>query len=176
MEDPDEKAAFLFELFPEESLASIYSTLLNNNCDIDESIKSILDKDNPLSEPDQDSKDESVFDQLINGFPDVEIEAIEAFLSTQDESADLETILKEFTKQTSAPVSPSFKSTRDRNLKMKLSDFTAVLKTSSEENFENRLKTNSRGRGSDNEAFIFTCINLAFKHFIIVFSFGGGGL
>ena len=95
--DPDDKAAFLLELFPEESLEFIYSTLLSNNCDLDESIKVILGNDYEL---DQDFlvESESPFDHLINTFPDVEIEAIEAFLLTQDESVDLETILKEFMK------------------------------------------------------------------------------
>lgn len=154
MEDPDEKAAFLFELFPEEPLEFIYNTLLNNNCDLDESIKVILEKDYQF---DQDSQDESVFDRLVNTFPDVEIEAIEAFLLTQDESDDLETIVKEFVKQSrsSLPTSPGGKSARDRNLKMKLSDFNAVLKTSNEEILDKRWKLIEHDRKS--ETFIFSC-------------------
>lgn len=153
MEDPDEKAAFLFELFPEEPLEFIYNTLLNNNCDLDESIKVILEKDYQF---DQDSQDESVFDHLVNTFPDVEIEAIEAFLLTQDESDDIETVVKEFIKQSSLPTSPGGKPGRDRNLKMKLSDFKAVLKTSNEEISDKRWwKLVEHDR--KNKTFVFTC-------------------
>lgn len=154
--DPDDKAAFLFELFPEESLELIYSTLLNNNCDLDETIKVILEN-NYQFDQDFPVESESPFDHLINTFPDVEIEAIEAFLLTQDESADLETIVKGFMKQTNFPVSPGGKS-RDRNLKMKLSDFNAILKTSKEEIFDKRRTINDFGaKESGRELFIFTC-------------------
>lgn len=145
--DPDDKAAFLLELFPEESLESIFNTLLNYNCDLDQSIKAILEKDQDIA-----SESISAFDHLVNTFPDVEIEAIEAFLLTQDESTDLETIVKDFMKQSSFPISPG--SALDRNLKMKLSDFNAILKTSNEEILDKRRKFIDN---RDREIFTFTC-------------------
>lgn len=155
--DPDDKAAFLLELFPAESLEFIYKTLLSNNCDIEESIKVILANDDQF---DQDFlvESESPFDHLINTFPYVEIEAIEAFLLTQDESVDLEIIVKEFMKQSSFPISPGGKS-RDRNLKMKLSDFNALLKTSKEEIFDQKTKIvdYESSKKGESELFIFTC-------------------
>lgn len=153
--DPDDKVAFLLELFPNENIELIYAVLLNNNCDVDESIKAILDKDYQ-SDHKSDYEYGSTFDHLVNTFPEVEIEAIEAFLLTQDESSDLKTIVNEFMKQFHtdgrSPVSA-----RDRNLKMKLSDFNAILKTSSEELFDKRrLLIDSESKYNSKE-FLFTC-------------------
>lgn len=156
--DPDDKAAFLFELFPDEPIEYIYNILLDHNCDLDSTIKSVLDKDSDQ----EGTAPVSVFDRLTLTFPEVEIEAIEAFLLTQDESNNLDSIIKEFMKQINAPLSPTCKSPRDRNLKMKLSDFNAILKTSDEEILQRRLNFYSR-----NELFEFTCIqNLILQHLL----------
>lgn len=125
--DPDEKVAFLLELFPDFDIEFIFDTLLKNNCDLDETIKSLLDS------PDDFIEKQTPFDYLIKTFPDVEIEAIEAFLLTQDgaDENDLSKLESDFMKQFSGSVGLQHKPRdRDRDLKMKLSDFSALLKTS----------------------------------------------
>lgn len=138
----DENVALLSELFPEKDLELILDSFLQQDGNIEDTVKLLLNyPDHPITNP---------FDHLVKTFPDVEIEAIEAFLLTRESSQsadDLELITKEFMKQTTGGASKP----RDRPLKMKLSDFGALLKTSNDETLRNYSYRKS-GNG-----FNFTC-------------------
>ena len=155
MENFDTDIALLSELFPDRDLESIINLFLWADCNIDETIKLLLNGA-------VDSIDLSPFDHLIKTFPDVEIESIEAFLLTQEETSDLEAIEKEFMKQTGGRIltnqnySSQVKS-RDRPLKMKLSDFNALLKTSKDAVQKNRPVKYSRST-------TFTCKSNLYNH------------
>lgn len=137
----DENVALLSELFPDKDLELILDSFLQQDGNIDDTVKLLLNyQDHPITNP---------FDHLVRTFPDVEIEAIEAFLLTRESQLadDLELITKEFMKQTTGGASKP----RDRPLKMKLFDFGALLKTSNDETLRNYSYRKS-GNG-----FTFTC-------------------
>lgn len=133
--DIDGKIALLSDLFPDQDSEIILDSFLKASGDFDETVVKLLLNENIIMSP---------FDHLIRAFPDVEIESIEAFLLTQDETNDLERITTDFMKQSSYSSSSSNNSnytnfskkktskSHDRPLKMKLSDFGALLKTSND--------------------------------------------
>ena len=139
----DENIAFLSELFPDQDLEFILDSFLRQNCNFDQTIKFLL------SDHQIESKPLCPFDHLVKTFPDVEIEAIEAFLLTQDESKDLEILEKEFMKQMTVTSSLTRSKPRDRPLKMKLSDFNSLLKTSKDANIKTQSPRTLR--------VLFTC-------------------
>lgn len=153
MADPDEQVAFLSELFPDLAIELIFNSLLQNNCDIDEAIKSLLD---PV-----DHVDQNPFDYLISTFPDVEIEAIEAFLLTHEgEDEDFDGIEDDFMKQFALSTgSPRKARDRDGDLKMKLSDFSALLKTSRDIQQTNQKNSWQpfRRNSTSTDSYNFTC-------------------
>lgn len=133
----DDKIALLSELFPDLDLEIILDSFLQQDGEIDETIKLLLGHQDPFTNP---------FDHLVKTFPDVEIETIEAYLLTREsQSDDLELITKEFMKQTTLVLKP-----RDRPLKMKLADFGAILKTSNDGFVET-------GNNYRKKEFTFTC-------------------
>ena len=138
-------------------MESIINLFLWADCNIDETIKLLLNGA-------VGSIDFSPFDHLIKTFPDVEIESIEAFLLTQDEISHLDAIEKEFMKQTGltnqnnvSEKNASHVKSRDRPLKMNLSDFNALLKTSKDALQKNRPVQFSRST-------TFTCKSNLYNH------------
>ncbi len=115
--DIDDKVALLSELFPDARLEFILNALLNCDGDLEMAMSTILKNDSDLQI--------SPFDHLITTFPDVEVESIEAFLLINSHD-DLDSLTRDFMKHfQQTPKKP-----RDRNLKMNLSDFNSLLRTS----------------------------------------------
>ena len=164
--DIDDKVAFLSELFPNESLELIFNSLLEADGDTEMTISLILaDEDNPKND------ELSVFDHLVNTFPDVEIEAIEAFLlihadDLSSEATDLNSITRAFMKQLQKT-----KKARDRDLKMKLSDFNSLLRSSNESNWIRTNYNKKVGAGKESRAFEFTCkfLKWSVTYFLLAF-------
>ena len=151
--DFDANIALLSELFPDLPPEIILNSFLQQNCNIDDAIHLLLHSQ-------IDPVISSAFDHLLKTFPDVEIEAIEAFLLTQETQSDYETITKEFMKQMNSNIRIA-NSPRDRPLKMNLADFGALFKSSNEKASFNYTRSNSRSQRND---FSFIC-----KTFIIIF-------
>lgn len=152
--DTDAKIAYLLELFPETDPTDLLNYLISNEYDVDLTIKLILDQD--LSKP-QNLSYPSAFDYLVVTFPDVDIEAIEAFLlarnieNLNEESASFDELAKEFMKQTDNSF-PRSTSKRQNNLKMTLSDFSALLKTS-----QDRLISKTSSHFIYSNVFNYSC-------------------
>lgn len=171
--DIDDKVAFLSELFPNQSLEFILNSLLKSDGDFDVAMNLIL-QDSDDAESMQYNSSPTAFDHLVNTFPSVEIESIEAFLLINDhlsDQKDLDLITREFMKhQSTLPKSP-----RDRNLTMKLSDFNSLLRTSNDlkkiPNQQTYLSSSSICYSHS-----FTCKTLDHEKTVYnYFSFGKGG-
>lgn len=178
--DSDEKVAFLIDLFPDEEIEFIFNEFLINSGDIDETVNKILSHRSSNENEDYYNLDDEIgsykktntnqFDYLVETFPEIEIEAIEAFLLTRDRDSDsgefkddFEELKNEFI-QLKRDTQTNTKK-RDNNMKMNLSDFKKLFRNSSSCDLE--IINNSKDRAHDrsysfqstfdNVTFFFTC-------------------
>lgn len=163
--DTDRDLAILIELFPDVPIEEILNEFLICNGNLDLAISKLLgeaSQGNHLNDQEHheelepDNVNTHLFHHLKDSFPDVEVEAINVFLATITESLEEEEqkfIVGEFMRQCSGTQTP--KSSKS-NLKMKLSDFEALLKTSSELTASHR-KPNLQDSRNQQQTFIFSC-------------------
>lgn len=170
----DEKLSVLIDLFPSDDFEDLLMQLEASDCDLENTINFIISQKNTPTDP---------FNHLIKTFPDIEVEAIEAFLLTTSydsefedmDHQDHEEITQMFMKQQShkhdysremIPFSP-VRRQKEKDLKLSLSEFQTVFSDKNKHKHINNnnvcwSKTSSSHQSSvfqnDNSLnFKFTC-------------------
>ena len=193
--DSDEKVAFLIDLFPDEGIEFILNEFLINSGDIEQTINKILSNRSNNDNEDYYNLDDDIksynktntnqFDYLVEKFPEIEIEAIEAFLLARDENSgelndDFEGLKNEFIQSKMVTQTNAKKCRKkDNNMKINLADFKKLLTNSNSRDFEiiNNSKncahdlSDSIQSTFDNGNFFFTCkqISHCIFHLYIIY-------